>query len=379
VPLPQFPLDGYIMLFEKDGDLNFQDGTNTPFKVTHVGDAHYSYRLSDDNQKVALIAPGFAFGNLGYSINTDGTQKKPLLPVSWPDNNLLWGTHMGKVDFVPGTHQLIFSTHSCNSDDNSCVSSIFLINSDAGEIKKLADLGFSGPLPHENFLVSPNGKMVAVMTTSSVNILDLNGRVIRQDILFFRPNTPQVLFPMLFWFPDSSGLIAGLPTTLFDTVAYDYISASTVWRYTISDNLAVRIPLDPPPPLDTFQVSPDGKWIVYGGFSEYDSKVYVGDLANGHTKIFGDATQVHFSWGPDSKHFIATSAGSLLGAIDVPILTPVCQSYGGWIDANHFTCGSVEGKTLRKRMAEIDGGGVKIYNFGFDKDVEASLFIKPKR
>jgi hypothetical protein len=205
----------------------------------------YTYLLSNDNQKLVLYNPySYADDNDGYSsysINTDGNQRRPLLPGGWPDKNLLWGTHLGVVEFIPGTQQLIFSTHLCEAYDNpiSCVSSIYLSDTNNGEVKKLADLGFSGPLEHENFLVSPNGKMVAVMTTSSVDIVGMDGRVIRHDILSYKPNTPEIIFPSLAWLPNSSGLIIGLPTTIFKSTSYDYVSASTIWRYLISSNVAV--------------------------------------------------------------------------------------------------------------------------------------------
>jgi hypothetical protein len=49
-----------------------------------------------------------------------------------------------------------------------------------------------------------------------------------------------------------------------------------------------------------------------------------------------------------------------------------------WIDFNHFICLTDEENVRRLRMAEIDGGKIKIYDIGFDKDVEHSIFIKPK-
>lgn len=196
MPLPLFPLDGYVMVFVKDGDLYFQDGNSSPIKLTGDGKG-YSYILSDDNRKVAVSdSNSYAYDNLGFSINTDGTQKKLILPIGWPDKNLLWGTHLGVVEFIPGTHRVIFSTHLCYPYDNptTCVSSIYLDNLDTGTIKKLADLGFSGGLQHENFIISPNGKMVAVMTTSSVDILDMDGIAVRQNILSYRPNTPTIIW-----------------------------------------------------------------------------------------------------------------------------------------------------------------------------------------
>lgn len=219
--LPKFPLDGYVILFTKDSDLYFQDGNNSPIKLDHVIEVDYgSYKISDDNQKIAI--------GVAYSINTDGTQKQTTtFPNGWRDN-YLWGVNFGGMDFVPSTHQLIFSSHFCTNNNSSCVSSVFLADTDTGEFRKLADLGFSGSRNHENFKVSPNGKMVAITTTNYVDIIDMEGKVIRHDVLPFKPNTPDLLFPSVFWLPDSSGLIVALPNTLFDSVAYNYVPAYTI-------------------------------------------------------------------------------------------------------------------------------------------------------
>ncbi len=148
---------------------------------------------------------------------------------------------------------------------------------------------------------------------------------------------------------------------------------STIWRYTISNNTAVQIPFDPPPPLNTFEFSPDGKWIVYGGLG-YNPEVYLGNLTNGHTQIFGEATQASFTWAPDSKRFIATSAGSVMGAIGNPVLTDA-NYFSGWVDGNHFLWVDFKEKI---RMAEITAMGLKFYDLGIDMDSNTTLFIRPK-
>lgn len=374
LPLPLFPLGGYVILFAKNGDLYFQDGTNSPIKLSRV-DKDARYTLSDDNQKVLInIQDEYAYSRLPFIINTDGTPQEQHILGNWADQNLLWGTRLGQAEFIAGTHQVIFSTHSCNSYDtpSSCISSLFLANLERdNDIKKLTDLGFSGPLHHENFIVSPNGKLVAVMSTTSVDILNMDGKVIRHDILPYKPNTPSIVFPILSWLPDSSGLLAGLPTTLFDSVAYNYVAAASIWRYTISSNSAVQIPFDTPPPLlQTPQFSPDGKWIVYGGIGG-NPEVYLQNLENGQIRMVGEATQASFKWAPDSKHFTVTSAGSWLGTIDM--LKPIpANFFAGWVDSNHFLWVDFSGKV---RVAEIKDDGLKIYDTAIN---EYSLFMKPK-
>jgi hypothetical protein len=377
LPLPKFPLDGYVMLFKRDGTLYFQDGNISPVKLVEIGQDVRDYRFSDDNRKVIVYDPySYAYDNFTFSINTDGTQRRRILPVGWPDQNLLWGTQLGVVEFITGTHRLIFSTHSCSSFDHpiTCVSSLFLADTDTGDIKKLADLGYSGPANHENFVVSPNGKMVAVGSSGTTDILSMDGKIIRHDILPFKPSTADVYFPSISWLPDSSGLIAALPNKLGNSHADNYISASSIWRYSINSNSARQIMLDPAPMSYTYKISPDGNWVVYGGLG-YEPSVYIGNLADGTTKIVGEIHQAQFTWGPDSRHFIVSSGGYVLGSIDKTFFYDTCQPEH-WVDLHHFTCLYTDG---RIRMAEIDAvGAIKIYDLGFDQAIEYSVFMKPK-
>ncbi len=153
----------------------------------------------------------------------------------------------------------------------------------------------------------------------------------------------------------------------------DDFPASTIWRYTIDSNVVVQIPFDPPPMLDTFEVSPNGKWIVYGGLG-HEPSVYLGNLEDGHTEIVGESYQTYFSWAPDSEHFIASSAGSVLGGTNMPMSKPTCQPEQ-WIDASHFTCFYTD---ERIRLGEISAGEIKVYDLGFGKTIESSVFMKPK-
>jgi len=391
MPLPKFPLDGYVVLFTKDEYLYFQNGNNSPVELGLVGEVPFSYILSDDSQRVAVIDPDpYAYENQGFTIGTDGAQKKPILPGGWPNKNLSWGTRLGKVDFVPGTHQLLVETVLCESQEfrSPCSASIFLADTDTGDIKKLADLGlaFQQNSSSRNVMVSPDGMMVAVGAMDGMDILTMDGKVIRHGILPYTPGTSSVLFPSLFWLPDSTGLLVALPDTFYDSPAFgpEY-PGHTLWRYTIADNDAIQIQLDSPIPgsgSNSFDISSDGNWIVYGGISpnnnDADSGVYIGDFANGQARKFGNAYVFDFSWSPGSKYFIATSTGSVLGGIDVPAFISGCPGGAEWIDARHFTCWMSEGNVLRLRMAEIDAEAVRFYDFGFERDVESSIFIRPQ-
>lgn len=374
--LPRFPLSGYVMIFVKDGDLYFQDGNNLPVKLTHVGEKSYYPKLSDDNRKVVFSRDD---GN-EYSINTDGTQEQIIIRNDWLAS-FEAGTNKSILGFVSATHQLLVETYFCESQkfESPCSTSLFLANTDTGTMEKLVDLGLALQQNSisRNIEVSPDGKMVAFGTMQGVGIITIEGKIVRNNILPYKPSTSTVLFPFLYWLPDSNGLIVALPNTIYHSTAYGDFPAYTVWRYRIDKNDATQILLDSPLRgigIGDFDISPDGNWGIYGGIGEADSSLYIGNLTNGHTQIFGHDIQPSFSWSPDSTHFIYTSNNSVLGTIDQQFILIKNCGFIQWIDAGHFTCnvGSI-------RMAEIDAGGeVKLYDLGFGKDVEDTLLIKPK-
>lgn len=365
------------MLFTKDGDLYFQDGENTPVKLTHVGEKAPSPILSDDNKKVVFFREESGFSNI-YSINADGSQEQTLvrnrapLPVSPNQNN--------SQAFVPETHLLLFNTYACESqkEESLCATGLSRLNTDTGEIKELVTP--DKPDQHNlggNFKVSPDGKMVSVVAIGHLDLFSIDGRVIRRNILPYTPSTTYNLFPEQSWLPDSSGLIIGLPNTIYDSVAYGDVPAYTVWRYTIDNNIAVQIPLDPSPMFYEFHASPDGNWILYGGVAEYESSLYIGNLVDGETRFFDNAVYPHFSWSPSSKKFLFANK---LGALDKPPATIGIINPLGWIDNTHFTYHEllvgIPDTDIQILVAEIKGEIIFTYDLG--TSLPNLKVIKPK-
>ena len=377
--LPKFPLDGYIAVFNKNGDLYFQNGNHLPTKLTHVGESAPAPILSNDNQKIVFFREASGYSTL-YSINTDGSHEQTLvtkrsLPQPLFDHNA--------QTFVPGTHQFLFNTYKCESQEERplCAVGVSLVNTDTGETKELIPPGEPGLYNSDgNFKVSPDGKWVSIAAYGHIDILDMDGKIDRKGVLPYVASLPSFnfssRFPVQFWLPDSSGLIAGLPNITNHTQEYDDVPAYTIWQYTIADNTAIQIGLDPSPMMvygaNEFQVSPDGNWILYGG-NGLASSLYLANLISRHTQLFGDMQFPGFSWSPDSKHFVY---GRYLGALDQP---SVLISRGGyilaWIDAGHFLYRTIE-PSLKIRVGEIEGGTIKFYDLGFE--AHWVYIIKPK-
>lgn len=385
--LPKFPLDGYVMLFAKDGDLYFQDGENTPVRLTYFDGKSdylpYITLLSDDNQKVIFIRRD---DNNVYSINTDGAQEGILISN---EKMRAFGSDIkiGALEYVPNTHQLFFVALQCKQEAGSpCSTSVFLANTDTGKITKLTDLGlllttpgfgeagvgslFINPYRDEfrNIKISPNGKLLAVGTSDGIDIFTLDGKLIRDNILPFTPSADSMIHSSLFWLPDSSGLIAALPDTTHNTPGLGYVPAHTIWRYTIGGDVIAKIPLNPPPWSLTFDVSSDGNWIAYGGYS--DPTFYLGDLRNGHTQIFGVDRNQHalFSWSPGGQYLI-NNMSTVVISFDKPHIFIEGES-ARWFDSNHFI--SYQERWL---IGEITTSEIYYYDLGINSIVN---LIKPK-
>jgi WD40 repeat protein len=384
MPLPLFPLDGYIVIFNKDGDLYFQDGNNSPVQLTHGGEVPSSAMISDDNTKIVFVrgnSSDSGYSNI-YSVNADGSDEQALITEQWLAT-LGEGTKVRFPVFVPDTHQLLFNTYLCESQefDAPCSIGIFLLNADTGEIRQFLAPAKAGQYNHNNnFKVSPNGKLVSVVMSGHLDIFGIDGKVVRKNVLPYTPSTPIELSPVQYWLPDSSGLIVALPAVIHASPPIPDINY-TVWRYAIDGNAAVQISLDPSPKLifiecgDVIKVSPDGNWILYGSNETGTALLYFGNLSNGQTQFYAPLVCPWTSapsWSPDSKHFVY--GDHFLGSIDessIPI-GPDYSSFGKWIDATHYTYVFAEENALKLRVGEMVGETILTY------DLAPYSLIKPK-
>ena len=383
---PKFPLDGYVMLFAKDGDLYFQDGENISIKLTHIGGKAASSStaiFSDDSKKVVFFREG-NYGDI-YSINVDGSHEQLIVK----DRPLAEYTGVYS-QFIPNTHILLFNTYQCEKrgETTLCATGLSSVDTDTTEIKELVKpdkVGLYTTL--SNFSASPDGNLIAVVYPGYIDILDINGKAIRRNVIPYTPSPSSYKtfpFPNEFWLPNSSGLTVIVPDSDTFVAGFD-VPAYSVWRYDIDTAAATRISLTPSlvdNPVATcggYHVSPDGKWILYYGSEDYTLdpfsgtySLYIGDIRNGQVQRYDMLYCKGPSWGPDSKHFFY---GNRLGAIDKPSIGIRTPEFMEWVDKFHFIFpDDNHEKTL---VAEIKGDAVVFFELGisyFDL-----VTIKPKR
>jgi Tol biopolymer transport system component len=362
------------MVFSEDDNLYFQDGNNQSVQLTH-GEKTDFIALSDDNQKV-MFSRGETPNQTFYSVNVDGSGEQALIIPQWL-TQLGDGTTAHFPTFAPNTHQILFNTRLCETkgDTKVCSIGLYLVDADTGKTRELMAPG--SPVQYEeqnsNFKISPDGKMVSVVSSGHLDILDMDGNFVNPNILTYTPSAPIELVPVQYWLPDSRGLIVAIPDAVHASAPIPP-TQYTVWRYEIGRD-AVQVHLDPNPLRryselgDVIKVSPNGKWLFY----DTSGDVYVGNLENGQTKpiTLPFLPDTGFPWSPDSRYLVVGITAIV--PIDNLLMPIIHENYVfiEWIDDNHYV---VVGKfLLRGFIGEITkDGAILIY------ECAQSCFLKKK-
>ena len=337
LPISSAP-DGLRMAYIFDGNLYFQDGSKPPVQLTDSREDRQPISFSEDGKRVFFTR---GRGEI-YSINVDGSQEQALVT-----NDVLLTFGADYYDetttpcdpvLVPHTHLLLFRT--CSVSVQSTIlhhDDVFIVDADTNKVKLIFPREQGG-----RFYVSSDGSMIAIDKLNSIDILGIDGRVIRSKVATYPQSELISMGARVYWVSDSKELIMLLPSKTFvDTFPPP---TYTVWRYSLDTHTSVQIQLDPTPMnLGEIWVSPDGNWIAYFNFFE---GFFLGNLQDGSTQAYPQAHRYGnpLGWSPDSVHFIyempdpsGTDTGLGLASINAP---PVFLGRGGffigWLDASRY-------------------------------------------
>jgi Tol biopolymer transport system component len=201
----------------KDNNIYFQNSEGQPIQLTHSG-KDQNPTLSDDGQKIVFYRGEKK--DDAYSINADGSNEQLIITIkSLP---VLGQGEIRALTFVPDTHFLLFNTYLCNPhvflyNASDCTVSTYSVDTDTGRISGLL-AGLSGNAMQErNFENSPDGRYISVATSGYIDIYylssePLDSHVAYQNAIVYLRTEPDEYFPRQYWLPDSSGLMAIVPT-----------------------------------------------------------------------------------------------------------------------------------------------------------------------
>ncbi len=343
LPLSSAPEELRIV-YIVDRNLYLEDGSKPPLQLTH-SEADLTPVFSSDGEKLVFYR-GLVPHDL-YTVNLDGTRESGLVTGDlFASLGIGYSkfTEIASLAFVPDTHQILFNTRELSQADidfpdpdrlySNWNEDLLSLNTDTGELKQILPKSKGG-----NFYISPDGLMVAIQAKGHIDVISIDGRMIRSHLVTYVPTQPYVLAPNVSWNSDSTNLIVSLPAReVFDMSGPE---AFTIWRYSINDGTQTQLTFDPQP-LDSCCASPDGNWFLYpyyyypGKTSDTRAEgLYLGNTHNNSVQFY-DPEYYYYHWSPDSVHFVYGAHKLFLGSISEQPKIIDDGQFLGWLDNNRF-------------------------------------------
>jgi hypothetical protein len=358
-PLPPASVDVSRIVYSDSGNVWALEEDGTTHQLTSDGGASDVF-ISDDGARVAYVwrsAPD-AHGEL-RAVNADGSGGATVLLTAaqldafYPIGEGVVGTDISMIAFIPGTHRMVFNTYAIpefigfmRHDD------LWIIDADTAGLTSLRPGGEGG-----DFFLAPDGSQMALITPTSVSMINTDGTNHRPDLITFPwvITYSEFLFtPLASWNPDSSMLVAVIPSEdpLVDTVS------GSIWTIPADTGPASLMATIPGNFYFHFwrspAVSPDLSWVAFTRRVGADDE----DLILAHTDGTGEVVyatgEVDWAgWSPDSTHFayrFGEPSGLMIGALgEAPL--PVGPGTGlRWVnDTEHlYLAGSAGAWTLTR-------------------------------
>ena len=304
------------IVYTDGGNVWLIEGDGPAVQVTSSGGAE-RVLISGDGEKIAFLWRAAPEGRSELrAVNADGTGETTLLTAGqldalYPPAENILGTDISAIDFIPGTHTLVFNTYAIPEFIGLMMhDDLLTVDADTGVMGTLLAGGSGG-----DFAVSPDGSQIAVVTSTSIALINSDGSGLRPNLVTF----PMVItyseflfYPLVVWSPDSSALGAaipsndpliptpsgsmwripadGSPATLVGTISGHFYFS--FWRNSaLSPNLN-RVAFTRP----TATVNVDELYIANADGS--DELAYVDGITNWQ------------GWAPDSSHFVYSDSGT---------------------------------------------------------------------
>lgn len=351
---PETGLAALRVVYNRSGDTLFEDSAwvwtegGTPVQVsTHTGVSKVA--ISDDGQVVAYVRgeqPGFRDFEL-WAVNADGTDERLL--VGTDEFKALLSEPQGvdvgplQLAWLPGTHTLAYNTNVLFNAPGSVVNDdLRLVNVDTLEKSVLLEPGTGGL-----FYFSPDGSQIALVTPTSISLVNMDGSNRRESLLTFPVigigEGPFYAKPV--WAPDSSRLLVAIPPEdLFAQLSQGLPSEMTLWEIPVDGSPARELGRVLARPLIGPSFSPDLGRMAFlrfeGGFEE----LHIANADGGGDVVYDEADRLDFlGWAPDSQRFLylvgdtqlrigrVASEATLLG--DAPIIPHMGIQ---WVDNDRF-------------------------------------------
>jgi hypothetical protein len=307
----------FHLVYTDHGDAWYSDGVRPARRLTDSGGITEVY-LADDGQLAALLLrdPQQDTAELQV-VRTDGSGRRTLLIAEdfdrlHPREEFLLHITPSKLDFIPGTHTLLFNTRAVFEGPGLVkFDDLFALDCDSGELSPLLPPGSGG-----DFWFSPDGSRLALMRPGSLGVVGTDGTDPHLQLLTFAPvitYSEYAFYPIPVWSPDSTLLRVAVP----GPDPFFAPPEGEIWTVPAGGGQPSRMREFRgdlfQPQLAAALISPDLAWVAFTRSSGTggESQLILASLADGAESVYDRGTIQWTGWAPDSRHFVYTRDGGV--------------------------------------------------------------------
>lgn len=270
------------VVFVKDGDIKVWNEASGQSETLYASGDVISLSVSDDNQVIAFIRRSVVkISDLEWyeqsalwAVNRNGENPRQLLAAE--DLRALLTTNeressaFMQTEWVPTTHSLLFSgtKYIVQAEGLSHASpqGVFLVDADLGSNTALA-----GVDKNLRFAASPDGRQVALMSTTTLSFINTDGSSLRADVLTYPDmSLTASIFPTGVWTKDSQAFLitsfieSGTPAVMhFNLLRVPVDGSSTGTLASITqDSHPASVTYSPDGKFAAYYIWPDPAWII---------------------------------------------------------------------------------------------------------------------
>lgn len=299
----------------KNGNIWFTQG-NEPANPLMDSGGVVRLALSSDSKTIAYEKRVDDYHSELWSVNTDSKEQHLLISVDefnnferekWLENaKSLVPYHF---DFIPNTHILAFNTRMTFEEPGLALfDDLRLVNTDTNEKLTLLPSGQGG-----EFVYSPDGQQITVITPTSISLINTDGSNRRQMLSYSMVSTysEYIYYALPIWSADSKSLRVAIPPA--DPLGIPR-EATTLWSIPTDGNSASQIGSIMAAPFGGIEnaFSPDFSHVIYTSESNASGQIQLDlHLANADgtndTILMSNPFIAFYGWAPDSQHFIVSA------------------------------------------------------------------------
>ena len=267
---------GLAVAFVKDGNIQLWDeSTGQTQTILNAGDV-IAVKMSDDGQVIAFLRRSavqlaeieWREQSALWAVDRNGGNPRELISVESLRQRLKANerdsTNIPQMEWIPGTHQLLFSGWTyyvvAEGESHAIPQGLYLVDADTLTEKELVPAG-----SNLRFVPSPDGRQIVLMSTNGLSFINVDGSNLRSDVLTYsQVGLTAPLFPTGVWTGDSTAFVITGSLERDPTYNINF----TIWRVPADgsspETLAAVTASDP----GSVTFSPDGGRMAFVQFTE---------------------------------------------------------------------------------------------------------------